>query len=54
MKKLTRIIVQIIVSEYNDTGDLIDEQVSPQMMIYRAKTPDVWAHLEQLRAGDAK
>ncbi len=53
MKKISKIVVQVVVSEYDDKGDLVDEQVSQPTPIYRAKTQDVWAYLDdKIKVGE--
>jgi hypothetical protein len=47
VKKIAKLVVQVVISEYDEAGELIDEQMTQPSAIYRAKAPDVWTYLDR-------
>lgn len=43
-----KISVQVVVTQYNDQGQPIAEEVAQPLVLFRASTPDVWAHIDSL------
>lgn len=54
MKKGTQhidsLIVQAVITTYNDQGEPVKEDLSQTIKLFRAGQPDVWAHLDGLLA----
>lgn len=50
MFKIESAIVQYVVREYNDRGELIGEGPIPPQQFFRATAGDIWAKGEQLVA----
>ncbi len=48
--RVDRILVQVVVTAYNEAGQPLAEQVAQPICLFRAATPDVWAHIDQLIA----
>lgn len=48
MQKIQKVLVQIVVSTYDDVGELVNEQPTPPLVVYRAAEPDVWGWAERV------
>ena len=54
MEKVTRrieaIVMQAVLTTYNDKGEPINEEQSQPIKVFRAAHMDIWAHLDDLLA----
>ncbi len=48
MQKIQKVLVQVVVSTYDDAGELVGEQPMPPLVVYRAAEPDVWGWAERV------
>jgi len=46
MKKVQKLTVVATVLETNENSELVGEEHTNQIELYRASTPDVWAYFE--------
>lgn len=45
-RRVERIVVTVVVSDYDDAGHLVNEQQSDPISLFRGSSPDVWAALD--------
>ena len=46
MKRIKSILVQLVVEELDEEGDVIGEQISQPIQLWKKSTPDIWTKLE--------
>lgn len=54
MFKVESAVIQFVVREYNDKGELVGEGNLPPQPVFRAVVPDVWAKADEVLAEIAK
>ena len=50
VKRIDSIVLQAVVTSYDENGHPIHEDLSQQLKLFRAKTTDIWTHLDELLA----
>jgi hypothetical protein len=49
-KRIEKLVVQIVVSEYDEKNNLLNEQTSQQVVMYRKRQPNVWVEADKMLA----
>lgn len=52
--KSDAVLVQILVTEYDEHGHRIDEQLAQPQRIFRATAPDIWAEVDKAVAAHTR
>jgi hypothetical protein len=53
-QRIDAVIVQAVIVTYNDQGEPVKEDTSQVLKLFRASTPAIWEHFDELLAGTAK
>lgn len=48
MNRVDMVEVVVVVTTFNEEGQITEQKKAQPIVVYRAKTPDIWTYIDEL------